>query len=233
MNYRYVESGLENVELLGGFRVEDDPDYGSLVSFDDADELHREIALALAHDQPYLKNDELRYLRKYLRLSQACMAPLLGVTEQTVSLWERGEHSVPDAQSLLLRQFVLETAIDSLNRPLLRDVQKYLSTAQRLDVLRFAHDVSGWHATHRQSPCRNDLRTYVQAPRADTFLVNVTIDVEETRNTTLILKDEEQYTVTELRKSPLEFGMSSSAIVYSTGLASREARGVSAKIGTH
>ena len=50
---------------------------------------------------------EVCYLRKELGMSQRLLAELLGTTEQTVSLWERGAN-VPDGEARLLKALYLE-----------------------------------------------------------------------------------------------------------------------------
>ncbi len=55
-----------------------------------------------------LTGAELRFLRKEIGLSQKRLADLLGSTEQTVSLWERGRR-MPKAHDRLVRVIYLES----------------------------------------------------------------------------------------------------------------------------
>jgi len=102
--YHYTESGLDNVWLVNGYNVEviDGEEY---VSFEDADQLHQVIGRSLA-EKPSFIGAEVRFLRKELGMSQRVLADFLGVSEQTVSLWERGSN-VPDAEARLLKALYL------------------------------------------------------------------------------------------------------------------------------
>ena len=41
----YTASGLDYVYLVNGFSIENDPDYGRIVTIDSADDLHKAIGL--------------------------------------------------------------------------------------------------------------------------------------------------------------------------------------------
>lgn len=109
--YHYRESGLANVVLANGYAVEDTP-YGEAVSIDNLDGLHRAIGRALATAQRPLTAGEFRFLRLELNLSQRALASLLDISEQTVSLYERGEQPVGLLRGEVLRQLYLESIED-------------------------------------------------------------------------------------------------------------------------
>ncbi len=88
--YRYIECGLDNVYLLNGFTIRSTP-YGRAVAIDNIDGLHRTIARFLVREKKELTGKEIRFLRHELKYSQNRLAALLGVTEQTVARWEKGE----------------------------------------------------------------------------------------------------------------------------------------------
>jgi len=50
-----------------------------------------------------MKGSELRMIRKRLNLTQAQLAGELGVTTNTVARWERGERSISEPMSRLIR----------------------------------------------------------------------------------------------------------------------------------
>jgi hypothetical protein len=52
--YQYQESGLDNVWLVNGYSVIDDPDYGECVSISDTLGLHKAIAHNLIFNKPRL-----------------------------------------------------------------------------------------------------------------------------------------------------------------------------------
>lgn len=101
----YTASGLPNVWLLNGFHRETTP-YGEGVRIEDIDGLHRTLAHALATAKSAFTGAELRFLRKYLHLSQAGLARLLGLSDQTVARWEKDQTPVDPSAERLVRVVV-------------------------------------------------------------------------------------------------------------------------------
>lgn len=104
--YHYTECGLANVWLTNGYRTAQTP-YGPATAVEDVDGLHRTIALSLTEKKGQIDGQELRFLRLTLKLTQRQLAKLLGSTEQTVSLWERGQAIAPTAD-MMVRLLVAE-----------------------------------------------------------------------------------------------------------------------------
>lgn len=88
-NYHYTECGLDTVYLVNGFEFVQAPE-GKSVVIQDIDGLHRLIGEHLINDRKHLSGKEIRFLRHEMLLSQAVLARLLGVDEQTVARWEKG-----------------------------------------------------------------------------------------------------------------------------------------------
>jgi putative transcriptional regulator len=86
--YHYRESGLPNVYLQDGYR-EVQTAYGPSVVIEDIEGLHRALSIMLVNERPHLTGPELRFIRRYLEKTQAELACLLGVEEQSVRRWER------------------------------------------------------------------------------------------------------------------------------------------------
>jgi len=86
--YHYRECGLDNVYLVNGYREVDTP-HGRAVAIENVQGLHRAIATDLIEKRPFLAGRELRFIRKTLDLTQARLGELIGVTDQSVRLWER------------------------------------------------------------------------------------------------------------------------------------------------
>lgn len=105
--FHYTASGLPDVWLMNGFHREDTP-YGPAVRIEDADGLHLALARAIVTAKKPFAPAELRFLRKLLALSQANLARLLGVSDQTVARWEKGETTFDAAAERLVRFIVLE-----------------------------------------------------------------------------------------------------------------------------
>jgi DNA-binding transcriptional regulator YiaG len=106
--YHYLESGLDNVHLVGGFEFSDGPS-GRTVTIHDIDGLHRTIAHALINKRQRLTGKEFRFLRTELLMSQATLAHVLGVRELTVARWEKGHSDIPVATDAALRQMYAES----------------------------------------------------------------------------------------------------------------------------
>jgi hypothetical protein len=66
----YTASGLDYVYLLNGFTVENDPDYGRMVTIDDENDLHRSIGLYVITRPRTLTGAEFRFLRKQMGFKQ-------------------------------------------------------------------------------------------------------------------------------------------------------------------
>jgi len=89
MSYHYTESGLDNVWLENGFKIENHPDYGELISIDNPRGLHEAIGRWLVAQPRTLTGAEFRFLRTELGLSQRSLGGILGTTEQAIAKWEK------------------------------------------------------------------------------------------------------------------------------------------------
>ena len=99
---QYKGCGLDNVYLANGYERRTTNSGIEVVHIEDMDGLHRTIALMVAVNPLDIDGTEFRFLRKELDMSQRVIAGVLGVQEQTVSLWERGERSVPQYAAVLI-----------------------------------------------------------------------------------------------------------------------------------
>lgn len=86
--YHYRESGLSNVYLTNGYR-EVVTAYGRSVVIEDVEGLHAALATTMVIERQHLTGREVRFIRKFLSLTQAQLANLLGVEEQSVRRWEK------------------------------------------------------------------------------------------------------------------------------------------------
>jgi len=92
-NYRYTESGLANVVLVG-IEVRRCQKCGeNMVSIPRIEELHRTLAMLLIRHTGRLAPSEIRFLRKWLGWSGVDFGKHMGVTPETVSRWESLEHT--------------------------------------------------------------------------------------------------------------------------------------------
>ncbi|MCM0608129.1 MAG: hypothetical protein KA711_03930 [Ideonella sp. WA131b] len=85
---KFDDGGLRNVWLANGYETRKTP-YGDATAIHDLDGLIYSICATLVRKPGHLTGAEFRYLRQHLLLSQASLGRLLGVSEQSVALWEK------------------------------------------------------------------------------------------------------------------------------------------------
>jgi DNA-binding transcriptional regulator YiaG len=114
--YEYPNCGF-GVRLENGYQ-ETATAQGRFVEFSDLAGLHVAIARALIGHKRRLTKEEFRFLRKELEISQRELGALLEVGEQTISLWERGQHDIPKLPEVALRALVADRISVSAREPL-------------------------------------------------------------------------------------------------------------------
>lgn len=112
--YHYSECGLPNVYLKNGFTLEE-IDGEECLSIEDVDGLHHAIALQLAEKKQSLTGREFRYFRQLFNHSRRVLGELLGVDQQTVGRWEKGESAIPKTVDAAIRQLYLESVNEDSN----------------------------------------------------------------------------------------------------------------------
>lgn len=120
--FRYTGCGLDNVFLLDGYRMSTLQSGASVVVIDDLPGLHTAIAMAIVSSPAPLDAKTFKFLRKEQDCSQRQLASLLGVDEQTVSLWERARQPIPKYADILLRTWAKERC--SNNAELIRTMEQ-------------------------------------------------------------------------------------------------------------
>ncbi|OGP20042.1 MAG: hypothetical protein A2038_10535 [Deltaproteobacteria bacterium GWA2_57_13] len=105
-DYRYEESGLENV-MLKDITVHECKCGETLPEIPSVKRLHGQIADDLINKQGPLTGEEFRFLRKGMRTSAKELAQLLGVTTVTLSRWENNKEKVGPQSDRLLRYIYL------------------------------------------------------------------------------------------------------------------------------
>lgn len=108
--YHYKECGLTNVYLMNGYTMEkyDGEEY---VSVDNVEALWKAIGLNLVTSQKMLLPTEVRFLRNQMTMTQAELAHLLRVDDQTVARWEKGLSKVPGPADVALRMLFLAAPV--------------------------------------------------------------------------------------------------------------------------
>lgn len=106
--HHYKACGLDDVYLLSGYEVVS-THYGSGVSVKNVDALHRAIGEFLTKHKKVLNGKEVRFLRKQMDLTQSDLGKFLGVSDQQVARYEKGESKkMPGAADAVLRMLYLE-----------------------------------------------------------------------------------------------------------------------------
>ena len=125
--FHYTGCGLDNIYLSSGVNFHKAGDeYGNGYSINDADDLHKVLCLIVAMKPAALSAREVKFLRIEADLSQKELAAKLGVTNQTVSLWERDRQPIQRAESLVLRALVAEHLPDGA--PSIKSLLEHLDT---------------------------------------------------------------------------------------------------------
>ena len=89
--YHLAAVGLPSVVLLNGVTLADDPEHGRLITIADLPGLHRAIGLHIVAKPEPITGDELRFIRKQMRMTQEALALRLRVDAQTVANYEKGK----------------------------------------------------------------------------------------------------------------------------------------------
>ena len=154
--YHYTESGLANVWLANGCKIKH-TSYGDAVAIDDIDGLHLAIAKNLIEKKGSLTGKEFRFIRTLMGMSQIGIAGMLGVQEQSVSLWER-TGKVPKAQDALHRLIANERLVKG--NVGITEVIERINVVERLVNQRIVAKERGHKWTARSSAA-NSLATCV------------------------------------------------------------------------
>lgn len=143
--YRYYESGLPNVVLLG-VTVDRCKECGAeYVSIPDIEGLHRVLAMAVINKDGRLTPAEIRFLRKSLGWSGADFARKFHVSQPAVSKWESESsgHGMSKANELRLRDMVaLGQKIEEYEKHM-----EEIALKESIEAIRFTlkHERSGWN----------------------------------------------------------------------------------------
>jgi len=138
--YRYTESGLGNVRLMGGVQQAKCPACGEKLTYIEAEwQLLQVIAIVLLRKQGLLTGPETRFLREAAHLTQEELARHLDMSRQpTISERERNAHSAMKyTEDLGFRVVILHQFLRFLNE---NPKENFLAKAH-LKVLR---ELASW-----------------------------------------------------------------------------------------
>ena len=113
--YHYLECGLDDVYLVNGFERFETA-RGASIAIKEIDALHEAIGERLCRDTKELGGKEFRFLRREMLMSQAVLANLFDVKEQTVHRWETGKSPVPKTAESLMRLMYMNKVLNVRNQ---------------------------------------------------------------------------------------------------------------------
>lgn len=105
--YPFVESGLRNINLIGVDLIECPVCKNVDPIIPDVNDLMRAIAWYIATQRFRLTGEDVRFLRKYLKMTGVGFAELLGVDKSTLSKWENDDDPIGTANERLIRTVTL------------------------------------------------------------------------------------------------------------------------------
>ncbi len=127
----YTASGLDYVYLRNGFTVEEDPDYGRIVTIKSLDNLHRSIGMYVIMQPRGLTGAEFRFLRKQMKITQKVLAKELGVNEQTVANYEKDKPIPTTSENLMRMIFLLWIAPEDARADLVKRIAERIKARPR------------------------------------------------------------------------------------------------------
>ena len=98
----YTQCGLDDVYLVNGFSREE-TDYGPATSIHNVDGLHRVIGLHIVEHKKTISAKEMKFLRRQMDFTQQELGNLMGITDQTIARYEKGESHVTGPVNRLIR----------------------------------------------------------------------------------------------------------------------------------
>lgn len=140
--YHYQESGLPNVYLVNGYRDVETP-HGRGIAIEDVHGLHGAIARELVYTKPALSGAEVRFIRKFLDLTQVRLADLLGVEEQSIRRWE-GLDELPRQADRSARLVFRDVMRD--RDPPLEELVQHIAEARPVARYKYRHRGKGWQS---------------------------------------------------------------------------------------
>ncbi|MDQ1229604.1 hypothetical protein [Sphingomonas sp. SORGH_AS_0879] len=148
----YEACGLDNIWLVDGFEVVERGGEECILP-EDAEGLHKAIALHLAMYRKALSGRDIRFMRHAIDLTQAELGHSLGVQSQTVARWEKNQVPIPGPEERLLRITAILAASDPNKfAELIREMPKNLEEGDEGPErpVRFTHR-QRWTEAHREA----------------------------------------------------------------------------------
>ena len=104
--HRYLESGLDNVFLVG-VEICNCSCGEEIVTIPAVYDLHDLLSLEIVKKKSLLNSREIRFLRKNMGLSAKKLSKMMGVDNATISRWENNAQGINESRDRLLRLIYL------------------------------------------------------------------------------------------------------------------------------
>lgn len=141
-DYKYVESGLDNV-ILKDISVYECPDCGDVVpEIPCVERIHELIAKNIINKEGRLTGQEIRFLRKQLGITAVEMANKLSVSKTTLSRWENDKEEVGASNDKLIRLLYSGTSLSTKMEPWFKIVKETFNTITE-DIISFQLEKMG------------------------------------------------------------------------------------------
>lgn len=138
----YRACGLDNVYLCSGYTREEIA--GEMyTSVKDADDLHKAIARHLVLRRKVLSGKEIRFLRKFMGLTQAQLADFLSISDQSVARYEKEQSPLEGSSDRLLRILALGKIVGAIDpAEVIEEIRQ--SDGSASDNMLLEHDETDW-----------------------------------------------------------------------------------------
>ncbi len=137
--YKFTGSGLKNVLLIGVELVKCKKCGNVDPIIPDMKGLMQCLALAVLEKPWKLSGDEIRYLRKYLRMTAQEFGGYIGVDKTTVSKWENDRDQVGESSDKLIRAITL-TKGDGLRGSMEDVIRQFPNIGKALKACQYTYD---------------------------------------------------------------------------------------------
>lgn len=162
-------TGLTNIWLENGYQIHETK-WGKGLSVENQEGLSDAIVIELCTSRHRLDGDSVRFLRRYIGLTQGQLGSELGCGDQAVAKWEKGEIAiVPIAPARLLRLLALKHL--SPRMPIASALNEYDEETPEKMVFSYLQE-SGWqcadhrHATVNVTVRKSNVIDFIEAMNA-------------------------------------------------------------------
>lgn len=144
----YTDCGLDNIFLCNGFEKENH-DGEEYISIQNMDGLHKAIGLHIVLEKKAPIGSEIRFLRTEMGMSQQELGGKLGVSDQSVARWEKGQTDIPGTaifsfKVLYIFSLISEEERNSIMEEFIQALDDLARSDEIGDSIRLAYTNDQW-----------------------------------------------------------------------------------------